>query len=182
VGVGWKAGSDGHISGSMHLFSFATWSFAMKKFVLSLVAAFGISPVLADEPVNLAALGLGNLQQVSEEAGMKVRGMSSSAQGFSMASVSILLIDPNTGGQASIGQSSFQWSTDENAGLGLIASSRSDTFSSVIAPDGFDLVIDNENGFSYTGLVSPFFLYSGSQGGGAADFDFDLPTFFFAIP
>lgn len=66
----------------------------MKKFVLSLVAALAISPVMAEDSVNLAGLGLGGLQPVSEAAGMEVRGLSSSAQGFSMAVASALIIDP----------------------------------------------------------------------------------------
>jgi hypothetical protein len=147
----------------------------MKKFVMSLVAAFAISPVMAEDSVNLAGLGLGNLQPVSEEAGMEVRGLSASAQGMSMATATLLLIDPNSGSKVSFDASSFNFASDENAGVDEVGTTS--TAANLVFP-ALSLDTDNE-GVTFAGDVTTGALFSQGQGagGGATGFTFTLPTF-----
>lgn len=148
---------------------------SMKKFVLSLVAALAISPVMADDSVNLAGLGLGGLQPVSEAAGMKVRGLSSSAQGFSMAVASALIIDPSSGSSARFDASAFNTVTDENGGFD--EASAASTVANLVFPT---LSLDIDAGTdSFVGSVSNGAIFSNTQGGAGTPFAFDLPTFDF---
>ncbi len=147
----------------------------MKKFVMSLVAAFAISPVMAEDSVNLAGLGLGNLQPVSEAAGMKVRGMSSSTQGMSMGTASLLIIDPLSGTQYSSTAASFNFSSAESGGTGEFDDSISNT--GISLGWGADFGYDGE-GTSFTGGGSGG-VFSFGQGGSDYDFNWTMPSFGF---
>jgi len=90
-----------------------------------------VLPASADDGAipgaTLSFLGLGEMQMMSAEEGMGVRGQSASARSAAASAFSVTLVDPfsgsvitQSGGQSSVG-------TDENAGLNATASASSST-------------------------------------------------------
>ncbi len=84
------------------------------KYALALTAlltALCAAPALAADTYvpqsTLSSLGLGEMEVVSDEVGMEVRGMSGSAMTMGLSLVTGLLIDPNT--------KSFIFGSDANA-------------------------------------------------------------------
>ena len=93
----------------------------MRKLSVFVVLALVASPAFAQDGSvsqdTLAALGLGDMQVMSDEQGMKVRGMSSNAQSTGLAAFSMLLANPLTGDVIQLGGSNFARGTAENAGV-----------------------------------------------------------------
>lgn len=148
----------------------------MKKFVLSLVAAFAISPVMASEPVDLSSFGLGNLQPVSEAAGMKVRGMSSNASSSSLVLFNVLLFDPVTKSSVGFNASSISSSSEELAGTGEDSLAASNNAASIVFPT---ITLDVADGASdgFVGSVLSGGVLGAGQSGAGFAFNWNLPTF-----
>ena len=70
----------------------------------------------------LSSLGLGQMQVISDVAGMEVRGKSSSATATSLSLFSAVLFDPISGSSVTATGSSFDMATDQNAGLNVVSS------------------------------------------------------------
>lgn len=87
----------------------------MKKLVLTLVA-LAAAPAIASEPVELAGLGLAAMQEVSEQDGLRVRGLSAASASLSVASMSGLLFDPVSGDQVNIDMSQLTTSSGQMTG------------------------------------------------------------------
>ena len=109
------------------------------KRVLLVLMFLGLSTVSATAEdglisgSDLSALGLGEMQAMSAEQGMEVRGLSGQARSASVSSFVVTLVDPfsgssltQTGGQGSVG-------SDENAGAGVASSASSATSASTTA-------------------------------------------------
>jgi hypothetical protein len=103
----------------------------VRKYILGLVAALTVSPVVANEPVALSSLGLSSIEVVSEEAGMEVRGLSSSAASSGLAAVAGIIFDPATGSQFNFNNNNYSSGTDENAGLGESSATEINTLASL---------------------------------------------------
>jgi hypothetical protein len=100
----------------------------MKKMIFSMLALFAAVPAIASEPVQLSGLGLSDLQQVSEETGLQVRGLSSNAHSSGLTTIRAFAIDPSTGATFNANASNFARSSQDGTvgfegSLGSTASS-----------------------------------------------------------
>lgn len=87
----------------------------MKRMIFSMLALFAAVPAMAAEPFELSGLGLSDLQAVSEETGMEVRGLSSSAHSSGLTTIRAFAIDPATGSTFNANASNFAKSAQEGA-------------------------------------------------------------------
>lgn len=87
----------------------------MKRIIFLMLAFFAAVPAMAAEPVELIGLGLSDLQAVSEEAGMEVRGLSSNAHSSGLTTIRAFAIDPATGSTFNANASNFAKSSQEGA-------------------------------------------------------------------
>jgi len=79
------------------------------------LAMLAVGTIAYGQEPSLAQFGLSELRPVSDNAGMKVRGSASRAYSMSVASVSALLYDPETGSQVNIDLAHFSNTTAEGA-------------------------------------------------------------------
>lgn len=86
----------------------------MKK-MIAFVAMLIAAPVVASEPADLSGLGLAGLQTVSDQAGMEVRGLSSSAYGAGLSTMRLFAIDPDTGATLNLNMSQFNTGSADGA-------------------------------------------------------------------
>lgn len=107
----------------------------------------------------LASLGLGDMQTVSDAAGMQVRGMSSNARAASFGLVSAFLFDPNTGAQFVFGQNAFSSATDENAGLNATSSATAGPVAATIPAFTHTITF---NGVTWTATIGAFGFTGGA--------------------
>jgi hypothetical protein len=138
----------------------------MKK-MIAFVAMLIAAPVVASEPADLSGLGLAGLQTVSDQAGMEVRGLSSSAYGAGLSTMRLFAIDPSTGSTANINMSSFN-TASADATVGDPA--QSDVGTSLAFSD-ISFSIGNTSGQTVegnptTGIESAFVITLGGQLGG----------------
>lgn len=104
----------------------------MKRMIFSMLALFAAVPAMAAEPFELSGLGLSDLQAVSEEAGMEVRGLSSNAHSSGLSTIRAFAIDPATGSTFNANASNFAKSSQD--GTAAIASdASSNTFAGFTA-------------------------------------------------
>jgi hypothetical protein len=138
------------------------------KYALALAAIltfFLAAPTLGDDghvsQAALNALGLADMETVSDEEGAQVRGMASgSGMSMSRSLVTGLLIDPNT--------KSHVWGTDLN-----IASASLEGCGIIVAPDPYT---ETASGINLNlDVVSTFGSFSGVLIGGAGGFAQSLP-------
>lgn len=87
----------------------------MKRMIFSMLALFAAVPAMAAEPFELSGLGLSDLQAVSEEAGMEVRGLSSNAHSSGLTTIRAFAIDPATGSTFNANASNFAKSSQDGA-------------------------------------------------------------------
>jgi len=139
---------------------------AMKK-TLAMVALSVLvaAPALADDgkvsQSQLASLGLGGMEVVSDDAGMQVRGMSSNAWATSMTLFNMVLFDPNSGANFNANFADGARTTDENAGLN--ASSSATATTQVANPAPFTSTI-TFNGITWSANISAFTFGGMAQG------------------
>ena len=92
------------------------------------VLAMGIAPAMAEDgrvsQATLSALGLGQMEVLSDADGMQVRGMSSSAMTMGTSLVFGQLIDPATKSFVVASDINTAGATAENAGKGLPSSAQ----------------------------------------------------------
>ena len=98
------------------------------KYVLTLVAILTVafvSPAMAGDghvpKSTLNALGLSGMEQLSDAAGLQVRGLSSNAKASGMSLVFGALVDPHTGSFVAGNSVDFSKATAENAGLNSLS-------------------------------------------------------------
>ena len=115
---------------------------AMKK-TLAIVAllVFVAAPAYAEDGrvsrSALASLGLGGMEVVSDDVGMEVRGMSSSAATNSFSFFAFVIHDPTTNSTFTFSGGGGQTpASDENAGLNATSSAHSHS------AGGFNMAID----------------------------------------
>jgi hypothetical protein len=110
--------------------------------VVAAVVVLGAIPAFAGDgnvpQATLSALGLGNMQVVSDAEGMQVRGTSSSVQATSLSLFSAVLFDPFSGANFTFAGADFSRATDENAGLNATSSAN---VSSAAASAAFNTTI-----------------------------------------
>lgn len=134
----------------------------MKKTLLALFAMLVATPVMATEPTDLSSLGLSDIQVVSEDAGMQVRGLSSNAYSSGLSTVRAFAIDVATGATFNANASNFSSGSQDG-----VTTATSTAGASTFA--GF-------NGLTFTtGLTALATLEgagasSGLSGGGGFDF------------
>lgn len=87
----------------------------MKKIIFSVLAMFAAAPLMASEPVELSGLGLSELEQVSDETGMEVRGLSSNAHSSGLTTIRAFAIDPATGSTFNANASNFAKAAQDGA-------------------------------------------------------------------
>ena len=137
----------------------------MKKLVLTLVALAATTPAIASEPAELAGLGLAAMQEVSEQDGMQVRGLSAASASLSVASMSGLLFDPVSGDQVNIDLSQLTTSSGQMTGNeGSSAGGE--------AAVGFTGMAFDVNDFSAT--LSQSALFAGGQTAANGSFNINL--------
>jgi hypothetical protein len=142
----------------------------MTRLCLLLVVVLAV-PAMANEPTGLNDLGLGGLVEVSEEAGMEVRGMSSSAQATGLSAFAAIVYDPISSSQFNFNSNSFMQASDENAGVGPIALSTAGV-ETTVGLTAWDVTIGEFNA-SFTAAL----LFGAGQGAGASDFAISTPIF-----
>lgn len=104
----------------------------MKKMIFSMLALFAAVPAIAAEPVELSGLGLSNLQEVSEEAGLEVRGLSSNAHSSGLSTIRAFAIDPSTGSTFNANASNFAKSSQDGT-VAVDSNANSNTFAGFTA-------------------------------------------------
>lgn len=141
----------------------------MKKVIFAVLALFA-APVMANEPVDLLSYGLGEMQTVSEDAGMQVRGLSSTSAAMSVGSLAGLLFNPDNGSQINFESASFNSGASEQT-VGTANSSGAEAAVGATALT-FDMG-------TFSGNVGQFALFSGGQSGaqGAFTFSLNVPSF-----
>ncbi len=141
----------------------------MKK-ILAFVAMLIAAPVVASEPADLSGLGLAGLQTVSDQAGMEVRGLSSSAYGAGLSTMRLFAIDPDTGATLNLNMSQFNTgSADGAVGAGSAVAT-----GTALSFQGFDLAVGTFN-VTLGGDVGGVGQSSG-QNAFTADVIFDIAT------
>lgn len=118
-------------------------------------------PLVAAEPVDLKALGLGGLEPISERTGNQIRGASSAAYSTGLSSFMAVVYDPQTGSQINIVSNNFARSTDENAGLNSGSTAAAETF---VGFSPFDITIGNFSARFSSGLFFGAGQAAGSSG------------------
>ena len=135
----------------------------MRILLVLFVLSFSTS-AFAQENVSdtdLAQLGLGSMQQMSDAEGMEVRGMSSNSQASSFGFFSLFAFDPQTGSSFSANAADFARNTAENAGLNATSTSNS-TAGVTGAPFNFATVWQGNPSFSFS---TSQFAFGGSSTG-----------------
>jgi hypothetical protein len=107
----------------------------------------------------LSSLGLGDMDVVSDQEGLQVRGMSSNAGAGSMSIVGGLLFDPSTGSSFNFSNASSGMSTDENAGLQVSSSVQTQTLA-FVSPVQIEISLHGVSVFR--GLISQGLMAGGS--------------------
>lgn len=138
------------------------------KYVCSLVAILAIalvSPAVAGDGYvpksTLNALGLSGMEQLSDVAGLQVRGLSSNAKASGMSLVYGALVDPHTGSFVAGNAVDFSKATAENAGLNPLSQAGQNHISNL----GLSLNVITSTS-SFTGLIV------GGAGGSSQAFGF----------
>lgn len=132
----------------------------MKRIIFSMLALFAAVPVMAAEPVELIGLGLSDLQTVSEQAGMEVRGLSSNAHSSGLTTIRAFAIDPLTGSTFNANASNFAKSSQDGTTIANSGTS-SNTFA------GFNALVFAVGGNPIASLAG-----SGTSAGLASTQDF----------
>jgi hypothetical protein len=109
-------------------------------------------------PAMLSSLGLGNMDVVSDQEGLQVRGMSSNAGTGSLSIVGGLLFDPSTGSSFNFSNASSGMSTDENAGLQVSSSVQTETLA-IVSPVQIEIALQGVSVFR--GVISRGLMASG---------------------
>jgi len=151
-----------------HYYCLAEGDLLMKKLFLILGLLVG-NVAIASDPTDLADLGLGSLQSVSEEVGNEVRGLSASANSTGLSALTAIVYDPATSSQFNFATNNFSTSADENAGATTVAATGAETGAGISA---FDITIGGFSAQFTAGL-----LFGTGQAAGASDFvvTFTLP-------
>ncbi len=140
----------------------------MRKILLALCMLWS-GQLIAAEPINLKALGLGGLKPISEQSASQVRGASSSAYSTGLSTFMAVIYDPATGSQFNFSTNNFARSTDENAGAGSRSTAAVETG---VGISQFDISIG-----SFTASFSAGLLFGTGQAAGSSGFagNFTLP-------
>lgn len=138
----------------------------MKKNVLMLLAALVAAPAWAGHPEELQGLGLAGLEEVSEDAGLEVRGLSANAYASGLSAVRAFVIDPETGSTFNANSSNFNRSSDS-------ATNGNDVFASANSSAGFAELsfVVSQNGNTFTAELDGLGFGSGASGTNFAQFD-----------
>jgi hypothetical protein len=117
--------------------------------------------LVAAEPVDLNALGLGGLEPLSERTGNQIRGASSSAYSTGLSSFMAVIFDPETGSQINLVSNNFARSTDQNAGLNSRSTAAAETS---VGFSPFEIIIGNFSASFSEGLFFGAGQAAGSSG------------------
>ena len=148
----------------------------MKKNVLMLVATLIAAPALAGHPEELQNLGLNGLEEVSEDAGLEVRGLSANAYASGLSTVRAFVIDPDTGSTFNANSSNFNRSSDSATGGDTV-------FASANSSVGFAELkfVVGQDGSQFGAVLDGLGFGSGASGTNFGNFD-SVNGFQFLIP
>jgi len=124
------------------------------KYLFLMIGLCISSAVVASEPVTLDDLGLTGMVEVSESAGMKVRGLASLTRTSSFSDLAVTVYDKATGSQFNIASTSFQASDGDNQAEGTIGGSES-----IVGTSAIDLTIG-----SFRFMQAPSLAFGGAIG------------------
>lgn len=142
----------------------------MLRALICLALFLSGSVCYAQEP-SLASLGLSSLQRISDQSGAMVRGASSTAYSMSVASVSALLYDPDTGSQVNIDLAHFS----NSSGSGVVNERSTAASEAALGLTGLSFMVGNRS-FQ----IGPMAVFSGGQGAGNGAFgvlNLNIPRF-----